>query len=141
MLSNTGEEDRLYGRGWRFPLTFLPKGGVEMSAGVKNVEQSLKMLFSTQPGERIMRSDYGCDMQSMVFANLSDGTLAALRTRVVESIARYEPRVRVTAVDCEEAPELEGLLRITVSYQLPDQSGARRLSGVVDVRDGRGRGF
>lgn len=88
-----------------------------------------------------MRSDYGCDMQTMVFANLSDGTLAALRTRVIESVARYEPRARVTAVDCEEDARRSGLLRITVSYQLPEQSGVRRMSGVMDVRDGRGGGF
>ncbi len=145
------EETRLYGRGWAFPPAFelaepdhgtaWGDGGVAMASGVKNVEQSLSVLFQTQPGERIMREGYGCDMQSAVFANLGDTTLAVLRTRVLESVARYEPRVQVISVEFEEEPQQVGWLRITVSYRLPGQSGVQRLSGAMDIRDGRGGVF
>ncbi|MDH0342425.1 GPW/gp25 family protein [Chromobacterium haemolyticum] len=133
-------ESRLYGSGWGFPLTFVSDGkhpsGIKQSSGAENVRQSLSMLFQTQPGERIMREGYGCDMQSMVFANLSEVTQAALRSRVLESVARYEPRAQVLAVDMGEDVRQSGLLQITVSYRLSGQPDVQRLSGALDIGEG-----
>lgn len=125
MNNHDKELTRLYGAGWAFPVRFKAPtphsaldSALEMSAGADNVAQSLKVLFQTQPGERIMRPAYGCDMQSAVFANLSEGTLAALRNRIAESVARHEPRAEDVAIVVEEDRALPGMLRITVRYRL-----------------------
>lgn len=140
---------RLYGSGWRFPLRFElkpsvsedndallspPPSSVTMSAGERNVAQSLALLFRTQPGERIMRPAYGCDMQSAMFANLSEGTLAALRHRIAESVARHEPRAEEVTIDMLEDQRLRGLLRITVRYRLAGQE--QRVTGQLNMLEG-----
>ncbi len=52
-------------------LTEIPTG-VQMAAGAENVRQSMKILFLTEPGERIMREDYGCGLNDYLFANIND---------------------------------------------------------------------
>ncbi|MEJ2767207.1 GPW/gp25 family protein [Mycetohabitans sp. B46] len=139
-------ESDMYGQGWAFPPTFkLPEhegdSGVTMSAGVHNVEQSLRVLFQTQLGERIMRSTYGCDLQAAVFASLSEGVLAGLRRRILESVAREEPRAEVVQIDMQQEAHQPGWLGIAVTYRLAGQAQTRRVSGALDLQDGTGGGF
>ena len=44
-----------YGRGPAHPLAIGPTGGVQESAGVARVEQSIRIILGTQHGERMMR--------------------------------------------------------------------------------------
>ena len=145
-------ETRVYGRGWAFPLNFSIKdetalksspwrSAISESSGAENVRQAVKMLCQTQPGERIMRPMYGCDWASMVFANLSEENLAALRARVMEAVTRFEPRAKVLAVDYVEDTQMAAKLHVTVRYQLAGQSEVQHISGTVDVRDGTGNTF
>ncbi len=149
-MSNQNEElIRLYGAGWRFPLRFEPKpvtdstdglapSAVVMSAGGDNVAQSLAMLFQTQPGERIMRPGYGCDMQSLMFANLSESMLGALRNRIVESVAHHEPRAEQVEVVLQEDPTLRGRLHIAVKYHLAGQK--QQVTGQLNLLESEGGG-
>lgn len=142
MNNHDRELTRLYGAGWAFPLTFTlqgqngehPRSSVAMSAGADNVAQSLRILFQTQPGERLMRPAYGCDMQSAVFANLSEGTLAALHNQIAESVARHEPRAEEVVITVEEDRAQPGVLRITVRYRLAGQK--QQVTGQLNRMDG-----
>ncbi|CAJ0994843.1 GPW/gp25 family protein [Serratia marcescens] len=144
MNNHDQELQRLYGAGWAFPLTFtLSQDGkhhgdrdssVAMSAGADNVAQSLRILFQTQPGERLMRPAYGCDMQSAVFENLSEGTLAALHNQIAESVARHEPRAEDVVITVEEDRASPGVLRITVRYRLAGQK--QQVTGQLNRMDG-----
>ncbi|RQV03595.1 phage baseplate protein [Burkholderia cenocepacia] len=140
------EEAEIYGTGWSFPVTFRVQedpysSSIALTGGAENVRQGVAMLCRTQPGERIMRPMYGCDLESIVFANLTQENLAALRTRVMESITRFEPRAAVLGVDCAENAHRSGQLDVTVRYQLAGQMEVQQLSGAVDVRDGTGSTF
>ncbi len=149
MNNQDNESTQLYGTGWGFPLTFdlkpsgahaggLAPSSLVMSSGAANVAQSLTLLFQTLPGERIMRSGYGCDMQSAVFANLSEGTLASLHHQIAESVARYEPRAEGVTVDVREDPTQWGTLRIGVHYRLMGR--AQQVTGQLNVLDGMNDG-
>jgi len=142
MNNQQNELTRLYGMGWGFPLRFAlppsslgkedhPPSTVKMSAGAANVAQSLALLFQTQPGERIMRPAYGCDMQSAMFSTLSEGTLTALHSRIVESVARHEPRAEEVVIEMLEDTKQRGMLRIAVRYRLAGV--AQRVTGQVNV--------
>lgn len=142
MNNHDRELTRLYGAGWAFPLTFSllgpdgehPRSSVAMSAGADNVAQSLRILFQTQPGERLMRPAYGCDMQSAVFASLSEGTLAALHNQIAESVARHEPRAEDVLITVEEDRAHPGVLCITVRYRLAGQK--QQVTGQLNRMDG-----
>lgn len=134
----------IYGRGWGFPVEFTDQGdfsdqGVVMATDQKDIAQSLQILFSTQPGERIMRPDYGCDLQSTVFENISAALLADLRTRITDSMLRYEPRVAVEDIVIKQ--DASAYLHIQVAYRISGMDQVQRLSGQLDIGAGRGGYF
>ena len=51
------------GRGWSFPPRFDDRQyTIMMVEEEEDIRQSLRILFSTLPGERLMKPDYGCDL-------------------------------------------------------------------------------
>ena len=58
------------------------------------LESSVKMLLSTQIGERLM-SDYGCRLTAVLFEPGLAGVESRVREEVVASLAAWEPRVRL----------------------------------------------
>jgi uncharacterized protein len=113
-----------YGRGPAHPLAIGPTGGVQESAGVARVEQSIRIILGTQHGERIMRPDFGADLASLAFAANTTDAANLARHLVETALARWEPRIEV--VDVEVANRVAAsTLVVTVAY---------RLVGAADVR-------
>ena len=56
------------GKGLAFPLAAGPNGRLARASGEAKVEQSIALILSTAPGERVMRQDLGCAIHDMVFA-------------------------------------------------------------------------
>lgn len=56
------DNNAFLGRGWSFPPV-LTEQGMRMSAYEQDIEESLRVLFSTSPGERVCRYDYGCPLR------------------------------------------------------------------------------
>ncbi|MGI4857597.1 MAG: GPW/gp25 family protein [Janthinobacterium lividum] len=127
---------RVYGRGWQFPVAFTRAGVTLAQNGEADVEQSLRVLFGTQPGERIMRPDFGCDLQSAVFENVSESLRADLRARIVDSVLRYETRAVIVDVDIAQDAVCPTRLRVRVTYRLRGADTTRSLDGVVGDDDG-----
>jgi len=46
-----------------------------MVAEDEDIEQNLKLLLLTAPGERVMPPEFGCGIRSMVFATMDRGTI------------------------------------------------------------------
>ncbi|MCG1040900.1 MULTISPECIES: GPW/gp25 family protein [Burkholderiaceae] len=119
----------LYGSGWKFPVTFNEQGP-ETVADKENIEQSLEILLRTQPGERIMRPDYGCDLQPAVFQNINAALLAQLRTEIVQAVLRHEPRVTLDDLVITQLEQLPSTLQVQLVYHLPGTDAVE----TVDVR-------
>ena len=61
------------GTGWTFPPTFTRAGHtVLMASDDTDIRQSLRVLFGTAPGERVMLPEYGCALWRMVFGSLTN---------------------------------------------------------------------
>ena len=89
-----------------------------MVEGDDAIRQSLLMLLSTSPGERVMRPTYGCDLRRLIFAP-NDGTTAGLAMHYVTRAIRFwEPRVTLIDVDATPSDEDEGRLDIRVVYRV-----------------------
>jgi len=82
------------------------------------VRQAILLLISTAPGERVMRPDYGCPLNRLVFQPL-DHTTAGMAIHFVErAVRRWEPRAEVLNVDAYRNPHREGSLTIELHYRV-----------------------
>lgn len=104
------------GRGWAFPVTFT-KGSntVVMSEDEKDIEESLIILLTTSLGERVMRPDYGANLEDMLFESINVTTATIIINRLKRAILFHEPRVKVNDIDM--VPDIaNGFIEVTVDY-------------------------
>jgi len=107
------------GTGWGFPPRFSECGAaVDMAHGVDDIHQSLQILLSTQPGERLMQESFGCDTDSVLFEEFDQGLINALTGLVNDAILFHEPRIRLDRLDVIPSDTEHGLLNINIGYTI-----------------------
>lgn len=105
------------GTGWSFPPTFTRGGAdVEMVSDIEDIHQSLQILLSTRVGERVMQEDFGCDLSSVLFAEVDQGLINDLNSLVSNAILYHEPRITLDNLDISESGSQAGLLLISIQY-------------------------
>ncbi|ARY99667.1 GPW/gp25 family protein [Yersinia ruckeri] len=127
---------QLYGRGWAFPPLFSLDEGVVMAEGAEDVRQSLQILFSTEPGERLMREDYGCGLNDFMFENIRNELIAEIETRIQDSVLRYEPRADMTDIQVSQAPNRSNTLQVRVVYRLRGSEINQQIQGALALGEG-----
>lgn len=101
------------GNGWSFPLHIDADGGAAMSGAEENIRQSIYLILSTAPGERVMRPDFGCGIQNMVFSINNATTAGMLAFDVRQALARWERRIEVLDVSVvPDPPRARVMIRI-----------------------------
>lgn len=90
--NNRQDTDAFLGRGWGFP-PLIKDGKVEMVAYEQDIEQSLCILLSTSPGERVNRYDYGCPLRRYAFEPITAEVVVRMRDDISRSILLFEPRI------------------------------------------------
>lgn len=110
-------EQVFLGKGWGFPPRFTRGGAnIEMVSGAEDVHQSLGILISTQPGERLLQDRFGCDMNKFMFEEIDQGLINDVRQIVSEAILYNEPRVKLEKLSVAEDKDEPGLLLISIEY-------------------------
>lgn len=112
------ESDKSFlGRGWAFPPRFdIKSGSTRMVAAEDDIEESLRILLSTFPGERVMRPQYGCDLRVHVFKGITETTMTAIRESIRKAVLHFEPRITLEDIEIDTEDAYEGLLRINLIY-------------------------
>ncbi len=106
------------GTGWAFPPRFVKGSGVIMVSDEEDIRESLQILFSTSPGERIFRFNYGCNIRQWVFEEMSLSTKTLIIECIKEAILYFEPRVEVEKIVLEIKDVLNGILWINLDYKI-----------------------
>lgn len=127
----SSDNKQFLGRGWRFPPTFDHAHGVtgvtgevDMVSAEEDIRQSLMILFSTAPGERVMLPRYGCPLHLHVFDGMNQHTMTQLRGLISDAVLRYEPRIDLEDIVFDTGGALDGQLRIRLVYMVR-QTNAR----------------
>jgi uncharacterized protein len=110
-------------------------GGLASVTDAAEVRQSLLLLLSTRPGERVNRPDYGCRLFQLVFEPAGDTTAGLAVHYVRRAIERWEERITIVSLDAGRAPEDPALLDISLHYRIRATSHEDRLNVVVPVQD------
>ena len=106
------------GRGWSFPPAFDKKAaGVKMSSGIDDIEESLRIIFTTILGERIMNPLFGCSLDDSVFEVMNTSRIAYLENQIRTAIIYHEPRIDADQVTVE-SDQLAGRLTIGIGYKV-----------------------
>lgn len=71
---------------------------VSKTTNVKAVENSLIGIISTRKGERPFEPDFGSDIHSSLFENMTDYSAYSVKKAIEESVNNYEPRVSLRDV-------------------------------------------
>jgi phage baseplate assembly protein W len=106
------------GRGWAFPVAPAADGELALSAAEEDVRQAIRLILETEPGERVMRPDFGTGLRSLVFEPLSVNTATLVRHRVEESLRTWEPRIEVRDVTVTVGDRALGRLDVQIAYTI-----------------------
>jgi uncharacterized protein len=107
------------GTGWSFPPSFNQEvATLEMVWDEEDIRQSLFILFSTNPGERVTHLEYGCDLQSLVFRGIDGVTIQLMKDVIAIAILYFEPRITLEEIKIDTRDELEGIVYIEVIYTI-----------------------
>lgn len=116
------------GSGWSFPPRFLDNTqGIEMSKDDDDIAESLYILLSTLPGERLMNPEYGCDLHSQVFKNITNSTKVIIEDLIATAILYFEPRVRLISVDVNDRGQMQGMITVSITYEVKGVNSRRNM--------------
>lgn len=115
------------GIGWNFPPEVGNDGSIELTEYEADVQQAILIILGTNPGERVMRPDFGAGLNAFVFEPVNTATMNAIATQVQESLIDWEPRITVLQVNVTADPTQLNLLNIGINYQIRASNTATNL--------------
>jgi phage baseplate assembly protein W len=105
------------GTGWSFPPEFNGAAkNVRTVSEEEDIQQSLFILFSTHPGERVMQPSYGCNLRSMVFEDISVSTETVIKDMIQRAVLFFEPRIDLNFIELDKSRIDRGILDILLEY-------------------------
>ena len=106
------------GRGWAFPIAPGADAEIALVSDEQDVQQSIRLILDTEPGERVMRPDFGAGLRGLIFEPITVGLIALVQHRVEQALTQWEPRIRLQAVTVTADQASSGRLNVEVSYIL-----------------------
>ena len=108
----------LIGSGLAFPLQADQRGVLALAHGVTDIEQAIRVILGTAPGERPMRPEFGCAVHDLVFDTIDAELVGRVESAVHVALARWEPRIEVTDLEFDLDQVDRGTLGITINYRV-----------------------
>ena len=109
------------GRGLKFPFSLQSaSGGAAVSEEQEHIEESIRQILSTSPGERLMQPEFGSKLKSLVFEQDDEILADLLNYYITEAIHTWDKRVIITdvAVDSSATNQDGNLVKVLISYQV-----------------------
>jgi hypothetical protein len=119
--------EQFIGRGWAFPLRTDSTGGIALVSREQEIEEAIRLILGTSPGERPMRPEFGCRIHEYLFASADGETAHAIEGEVRQALYRWEPRIEVQEVLVTIDRVNTALLYIDVRYSIKATNDRRNL--------------
>lgn len=127
------------GTGFKFPVCVDPNTGkVRTSSNEEDIQESIRLILGTSPGERPMMPDFGCSINSFVFSGSDYTTLMMMKREVENALVMWEPRIRDIDVDIVSSPDETGKLVINVNYVVRSTNNPFNLVYPFYINEGYG---
>jgi len=116
------------GTGWSFPPRFEKRTNkVTLVSDEEDIHESLVILLSTRPGERVMNPLYGCNLDDLIFSPLNLTLKTYVADLIETAVLYFEPRIDLDKVQINENNDLEGELLIELNYRIRSTNTRRNL--------------
>ncbi len=89
-----------------------------MVSDIADIEESIRIILSTLPGERLMQPDFGCDIKQLVFEIVDSAMISELNHIIYHALLQYEPRVRFIDADVIDRSQDKGALYMQINYSI-----------------------
>jgi uncharacterized protein len=109
------------GVGWGFPVALVDSDEGRRLARAQyeeSVRQSIMIILSTAKGERVMRPEFGCGLQELVFDVNNSATRAMAEFEVRGALQNWEPRIDLLRVNVSSGGENGEQLLIRIDYRV-----------------------
>jgi phage baseplate assembly protein W len=115
------------GAGWSFPVSTDATGGIALVVREREIEQAIRLILSTAPGERPMRPEFGCRIHDHVFGPANASTAGQIAYDVRTALQRWEPRIEIEDVQVSFDAHDLGRLYVDVRYAIVGRNDPRNL--------------
>lgn len=115
------------GSGLAFPLRTDATGRVALVSGDTEIEEAIRLVLATAPGERAMRPEFGCAIHDYVFTPVDAAVAGRIAYEVHAALERWEPRISVLEVTVDVDDVDPSTLSIGIRYQIRGTNDPRNL--------------
>lgn len=112
--ATTNRFDRL-GQGLGQPVVPGPDGRLPVVAGPEKVRQAIFTILDTEPGERVMRPDFGCGLRRYLMQPNNPATRTSIARDITSALGRWESRIKVIDVGVSPTDD-RSLVLIEIRY-------------------------
>jgi phage baseplate assembly protein W len=82
------------------------------------VRQNIKMLFLTNPGERVMDARFGVGLRNYLHEPLTEVSKNTIRERILSQMSIYIPSVSIIALSISDDQVNDNTIRIKMVYNI-----------------------
>ena len=118
-----------------WPLLPLPddNGHMHFPTLEESVRQSIQIILRTQPGERIMRPDFGGGLEQFLHEQNTLTTRRRIRDLITESLEQWEKRIILDRVDVWDIEERPNAVRVEIAYRLRRSSQPQQMGITMEL--------
>ena len=117
-MKQTNPQKAFLGVGLSFPPCLEAGGEIALVAYEEDIRQAIRIILGTNPGERVMRPDFGAGLNAFLFEPISFATMQRVKQRVEEALIDWEPRIEVEVVRVSNDRSEPGKLLISIDYRV-----------------------
>jgi len=104
----------------KLPLKYSSIDGFVMNKSIQRMlQQNLKMLLLTNPGERVMAPTFGVGLKMYLFSNQYEGIQDRISTKIHEQVKIYLPAIVISRLDFSGTNLDTNTLSLKIYYHVP----------------------
>jgi uncharacterized protein len=127
------------GVGWAFPPHVEASGATAAAAYEEDIRQCVRIILGTNPGERVMRPDFGAGLKAFLFEPINATSMAEMQVRVEQSLNLWEPRIDILSVRVSAELAAQGRVMIEINYRVRATNAVNNLVYPFYLQEGSTR--
>lgn len=112
------DKNNFLGSGFSFPFDIDDSGKIAVSRHDKSISESIRTILGTTKGERLMRPEFGCEVNELVFSPNNSRTRTLISHYIENALVKWEPRIILETVDALIDSNDETRINVAIRYKV-----------------------